>query len=138
MTTVFVPGTPIPQGSAKGFRAGTHVAITHDNPKTRPWRADVQAAARGIVGDAIAYPDEPVLIALQFIMPRRAAEPKRVTPQHTRKPDLDKLERAILDALSGIVYRDDAQVVHIAASKRTADIGEQPGARITWSSLDDD
>lgn len=29
----------------------------------------------------------------------------------TIKPDLDKLDRAIFDALTGIVYRDDAQVV---------------------------
>jgi Holliday junction resolvase RusA-like endonuclease len=36
-------------------------------------------------------------------------------------PDLDKLIRAILDALTGVVWRDDGQVVDIVASKVYAD-----------------
>jgi Holliday junction resolvase RusA-like endonuclease len=32
-------------------------------------------------------------------------------------PDLDKLARAILDALTGIVWRDDAQVVRLDVEK---------------------
>jgi Holliday junction resolvase RusA-like endonuclease len=42
-------------------------------------------------------------------------------------PDLDKLVRAILDSLTGVVWRDDAQVVDIVARKVYA---ETPGVDI--------
>jgi crossover junction endodeoxyribonuclease RusA len=129
---VFVPGRPIPQGSTKAYLPKGHSRpiVTADNTKTKPWRADIQAHTRAVVGPHILIPTAPVELALVFVMPRRAAEPKRNTPPHTRKPDLDKLIRAVLDALTGIVFTDDAQVVQVYASKRTAAIGEQPGVEI--------
>ncbi len=131
---VFVPGRPVPQGSTKAFVVNGRARVTADNPATKPWRADIQAHVRAHVGPVIPHPDGPVTLGLRFLMPRRAAEPKRVTPAHTRKPDLDKLTRAVLDALTGLVYTDDSQVVgfhHL--SKRTANIGEQPGLLVDWA-----
>lgn len=131
--TVFVPGVPAPQGSAKGFVVNGHAVVTHDNENTMPWRSQVAAFVRQESGPGIVYPTGPVCVRFTFVMPRRKAEPKRVTPPHTRKPDSDKLVRACLDAMTGIVFTDDAQVTTHAASKRTALIGEQPGAHIYWS-----
>jgi crossover junction endodeoxyribonuclease RusA len=132
---VFVPGRPIPQGSTKAYlpKGHTRPIVTADNTQTKPWRADVQAHVRQAVGPTIQIPDGPVVLDLKFVMPRRAAEPKRITPAHVRKPDLDKLIRAVLDALTGIVFTDDAQVVDIGAGKVTALIGEQPGVHIGWN-----
>lgn len=134
MTTVFVPGIPATQGSTKAFVIDGHAKITHDNTKTMPWRSAIQAEILREKGNfRIEFPDkEPVELDLEFVMPRRSAEPKRRTPAHTRKPDGDKLERAVLDGLSGLVYRDDAQVVRMSWSKRTAEIGEMPGLHLTW------
>ncbi len=64
-------------------------------------------------------------------MPRPVSTPKRVTPPAVKKPDLDKLARAILDALTHTVIADDSQVVELYAHKRLAEIGEAPRARIT-------
>ena len=36
---------------------------------------------------------------------------------HTKKPDIDKLVRLVLDALTGIAYVDDSQVVLLYAEK---------------------
>ena len=44
----------------------------------------------------------------------RAAAPARMTTM----PDVDKLARCALDALTGIVFRDDAQIVDLHAVKR--------------------
>lgn len=131
-TCVFVPGTPTPQGSAKAYIVKGRARVTGDNPKTMPWRADVAAHVRSEIGPTIAIPEGPVVLTLSFVMPRRKAEPKRITPPHTRKPDLDKLSRAVMDALSGLVYTDDAQVIALDADKATALIGEQPGVHIAW------
>jgi crossover junction endodeoxyribonuclease RusA len=132
--SVFVPGEAQPKGSTRSFRKGAKVVTINDNPDTKPWQSQVSSFVRDETGPTIAIPTGPVLLALEFILPRRKAEPKRVTPPHTRKPDLDKLTRAVLDALTGLVYTDDNQVTAINPStKRTADIGEQPGVFITWA-----
>ena len=50
---------------------------------------------------------------------------------HTQYPDIDKLERAILDALTGVAYSDDAQVCAVGKSKRWVPRGHLPGLEIT-------
>lgn len=130
---VFIPGVPRPQGSARAFVVKGRAVVTGANAKTNPWRADVHAAVRAKAGDTIAVPTGPVCIALEFVMPRRAAE-KRIAVAHTRKPDLDKLVRAGLDSICGLILTDDAQVDVLGALKRTAEIGEQPGMWLRWSS----
>jgi crossover junction endodeoxyribonuclease RusA len=138
--TVFIPGVPIPQGSTRAFVVAGRAVTTAANVKTRPWRADLQAGLAyhlertGIEG--IALPAGPVAVELSFLMPRRKTEPKRTTPGHTRKPDLDKLIRAVLDAMTGIVFTDDAQVVSIEATKRTAALAEPPGVLVAWTAVD--
>lgn len=48
-----------------------------------------------------------------------------------RKPDRDKLERSVCDALTGIVYGDDAQIVGGQVEKRYADLEHPPGVQVT-------
>jgi Holliday junction resolvase RusA-like endonuclease len=143
---VNVVGLPAPQGSHKGFVVKGRAVITSDNKKTRPWRQDVTAA----VVDTIAQTPDfepytgPVLVDIGFYMPRpryhfrtgkRANELRPDAPHYVdKKPDLDKLVRAILDALTAsAVFRDDAQVAMLVTSKAYADA--QTGARITITSL---
>lgn len=52
-------------------------------------------------------------------------------PEPWHKPDIDKLERALLDALTGLVYTDDAQVTTLVVEKTWAAWGEQPGT-VLW------
>ncbi len=133
---VFVPGVPVPQGSARAFVVGKRAIVTGANPKTNPWRADVAAGVRSAIGTQIVHPTGAVAVELRFVMPRRKSEPKRITPAHTRKPDLDKLARALCDALTGLIFTDDSQVTELLATKRTAAIGEQPGVLIRWAPVD--
>lgn len=137
VTSVFVPGIPAPQGSAKAYvmhtgTGKTRAVVTHDNKHTMPWRDRVSAFVRDAIGPGIVYPKGPVYVQITFVMPRRASEPKRRTSAHTRKPDADKLLRACLDSMTGLVFTDDAQVTSIVATKRTAAVGEQPGVSIIW------
>ena len=134
--SVFIPGIPAPQGSAKAFpRRGGGVIVTHDNKHTVPWRVQIRSALyawRPLLRlGRVQIPAGPVVVRLEFVMPRRVREPK-VLQAHTRKPDLDKLVRAALDAMTGVLYKDDAQVVGVEASKRTANVGEMPGLHVSW------
>jgi crossover junction endodeoxyribonuclease RusA len=63
---------------------------------------------------------------------------KPSAPEHNtsaRAGDIDKLQRSTLDALTGVAYDDDRQVVTMNASKRFC-VGDEPqGALITISPL---
>lgn len=108
----FVEGIPVTQGSKrivqpKGQRARM---IDVKSTKLKAWRACIGWKAR------IAHKGEPVegpvRLSLVFDMPR----PKTPSNQYPRG-DLDKYIRAALDAMTGVVYRDDSQVVRVLASK---------------------
>jgi Holliday junction resolvase RusA-like endonuclease len=106
-----VPGVPAPQGSL----------IRPDNPATRPWKQAIAWEARAALGhfDLITGPVE-IIARLYFPRPkshfgtgRNASVLKATAPSfHQSKPDTDKLQRAIGDSLTGVLLRDDSQIVH--------------------------
>ncbi|MBK5238851.1 MAG: RusA family crossover junction endodeoxyribonuclease [Actinomycetales bacterium] len=102
---MFVEGIPVPQGSKSLSRTGV---MYEANKALKPWRLKVAAAALWAVGPDVRFMEGPLALAVAFGMPR----PKTVKREHPSvKPDLDKLVRAISDSLTGIVYKDDAQIV---------------------------
>lgn len=117
MLTVTVPGVPVPQGSIRN--AGPGRTFHSNDAKLRPWRSIVAASIQWAMADAaMTEPwDEPVVVTATFVLPRPQSAPKRRWAPD-RKPDIDKLLRAALDALtaSGAVV-DDARVVHVEMSK---------------------
>lgn len=126
--TFFVPGTPAPQGSKthKG-----HGRMVESSKAVEPWRAAV-----GWVGlrQKFHVQDGPVAVTVTFALKRPLRLVKgRVVP--CTRPDIDKLLRAVLDALSGVTFRDDGQVVHVEAWKRYAEPGQPTGATITVVAL---
>jgi Holliday junction resolvase RusA-like endonuclease len=136
--TFEVPGVPQPQGSTKSFRRGTKIVTTSDNPRLRPWRDALCWHAREALGGHPRF-EGPVVVSAVFWLPRPAGHfgsgrnaghlrPSAPTSP-TVPPDLDKLVRAALDALSEAgVWRDDAQVVGFGeVAKRYSD---KPGACI--------
>jgi crossover junction endodeoxyribonuclease RusA len=126
--TLFVPGRPAPQGSKRHVGGGR---LVESSKAVAPWRTSVAWHAAQAWRDAPM--DGPLRVRLEFVMPRPASAPKRSTPPAIRRPDTDKLVRAVFDALSGVCWRDDSLVVDLHASKRIAEIGEQPGALIEIS-----
>lgn len=126
--TFHVHGAPVQQGSTKGFvnkRSG-RVQITHDNKAPlKSWRQDVAACAAEA---GVVQLEGPVRVEATFRFVRPASVTAKKRPLPEVKPDLDKLARALLDALTGIAYRDDAQVVALDVQKLYAD---QPGLSCT-------
>ena len=122
----FVPSTPRPGGSK---RYVGHGRIIEDCKKNKDWRACVALSA-------FEHFPSPLLgalsVAITFYMPRpkghfrKDGSLKPKAPMyHTTKPDTTKLVRSTEDALTGIAWHDDAQVVEQRASKRyaTATVG---------------
>ena len=140
---IWVPGTPVPKGSAKAFipRGWKRAIITQDNAaKQRPWASAITLAAR----DAGCEPmDGPIDVEILFRMPRlrshfgSGANADRLRDNAPLypvcKPDIDKLARCVLDALTGVCWRDDGQVTILTCRREYA---IAPGAEITVTRTD--
>jgi crossover junction endodeoxyribonuclease RusA len=99
------------------------------------WRNALRLAAEGAVAvEFWSRTSEPVELEVMFYLERPATVPfsKRAAP--TVPPDLDKLIRAVGDALTGVVYDDDSQIVRVLAWKTYAD-ARAPGAFIRVNEL---
>ena len=151
---IFVPGIPLTAGS--GDRSMSRIAgrvcwvgpyIDTSDRKTKKrksgglkrWKTAIAEHARMERCEPI---DGPVTMRIDFFFPR-PAKPKYAQP--TYKQDLDKLVRAVLDALPGIAYHDDGQVCDLRATKHY--VGSEffdniwttgPGVSIDWCPLDHD
>lgn len=97
MTAFVVPGNPIPWERARS-RRGQHFTA----PRTREHKAKIQVCAKAA---RIPRLLGPVKLAVTFF--RDSAQPC----------DIDNLAKAVQDALNGIAYGDDRQIVALVAVK---------------------
>ena len=145
----FVPGVPRPGGSKTATvirRKGGEIVMQNGRPMTTTreagkytahWRADVREAARIAMGE---HPPLSGALGLQvvfrFVRPkghyRANGALKQDAPKfRAARPDTTKLLRALEDALTGLVWLDDAQVVRQSASKEYD--SDRPGAHVSVS-----
>ena len=112
MTSILVeiPGTPVPKARP---RFGNGRAYTPR--KTRAWEHQIGWYAKLAMGGLPPILG-PVSVTITAYLPVPKAL-KVVNSRHIKKPDLDNLTKAALDACNGIVWADDSQVYHIVASK---------------------
>jgi crossover junction endodeoxyribonuclease RusA len=130
----FVPGKPQSQGSKVKGRWGN---IREANPELGPWRERIALAAYEAANGLRFDRKTAVALGLEFVLYRPAGTPKtRRTPPAVKAPDGDKLERAVNDALTHVLWEDDAQVTTVFKHKRVAELGEMPGVHI-WVGRDD-
>lgn len=148
VVSFFVAGHPQPGGSKRGFAirqpgGRVRVAIVEDAKRNKPWRSSVaMVASQAMTGSPLAGPIS-VDVVFRVARPkghfgsgRNAGTVRPSAPMHpTTKPDATKLWRAAEDALTGIVWRDDAQIVRQTVEKRYADAGP-PGVFVRVWSLD--
>lgn len=128
--TFFVRGTPRPQGSMKSFphpKTGKMVSAPMSK-YLKPWRKLVaQEAALALRGRWI-YNGVSMTLVFAFERPKSHYRTGRYAhllrddapERHLQDPDVDKLERAILDALTGVAYKDDNEVDVVGKQKRWA------------------
>ena len=138
--TFFARGIPYPQGSKSVSRAGK----VYESGKLKVWRDLVTYEARVELGRRGMLPFEGAVelyLEFTFMRPRYHFPVIAGTPDYSRlkvsapayhvvKPDLDKLIRAVGDALTGALYWDDRQVVHIFGDKTYTNIPEREGVTV--------
>lgn len=112
-----VYGVAQPAGSKRaGMSKSGKMFVRDDAKRSRPWKTQVsQAAGEAVNGAGLL--DGPLELSVIFTVPRpkghygaRGLRPSAPAYPAVR-PDVTKLLRGVEDALTGIVWRDDAQVV---------------------------
>jgi Holliday junction resolvase RusA-like endonuclease len=144
IVVVEVRGLPKPAGSKRVFLVGKGAerrpVVTDDSGAAgRDWRASVQdAIARAHRADPL---EGPLDVCFYFVVPRprghfradgRTLRPS-AAPYPTARPDVSKLVRAVEDAATGLLWRDDSQLVTQVATKR---YGPRPGVVIHCRALE--
>jgi len=136
----FAPGIPRPKGSKQQFlaknKAGhTYGVMREDSRGMGAWREVVAWSAKAAMVEIHhpGWPDrQPVALSLEFIFKRTKYPPANQYPPI----DLDKLLRTVFDALTGVIYADDKQVVYVKMTKRYAlSLDEGPGVHIKAGSI---
>jgi crossover junction endodeoxyribonuclease RusA len=129
MTLAFrVYGIAEGMGSKRAFvpKGWTRPIVTDSNRSLKSWQQLVrEAAADAIRQQTWTLLEGPVRLLVAFYFPRPKSLPKRVVA-NTRSVDVDKLARAVADALTGLVYRDDVLVCELLAAKYYAAASEVP------------
>jgi Holliday junction resolvase RusA-like endonuclease len=103
------------------------VNVRDDNPKSKGWKDQVaQTVGAARAGEALV--DGPVAVWFTFYRPRNigdfgtgrnAGTVRNSAPAYPIvRPDVLKLARGVEDALTGVVWRDDAQIVDETLRKR--------------------
>lgn len=130
----FVPGRVAPQGSKRyvGGNKASGGRFIEASKYLPAWRSAVtESAKQAIAAHDWVTVDGPVEMTITFYIDRPASISEKKRPLPIVPPDIDKLCRAILDALTNAgVYGDDGQVVKLHASKVYA-CTTQAGAHIT-------
>ena len=138
--SIMIPGDAVPQGRPRVVRIGGRT-IAYDPPKSKAYKARVrQYAARNA-------PKEPLegKVTLEVRIYRsvpkswrkkehEAADAGLIWP--TTKPDVSNIVKGIEDALNGIWYKDDSQIVHEYSMKQYA---REPGVIVKmWGGNEDE
>lgn len=146
-----VEGTPEPQPRPRAM-------VVNGRPVLYEFRRRVKRAGRKIANPIIAWKEAvaaaaeaaaagelltgPLAVGLTFLFPRPAYLVWKTKPMparyHIARPDCDNLAKAVLDACTGILWLDDAQVADQRTVKLVAAAGVAPGVRVEVLALDDE
>jgi Holliday junction resolvase RusA-like endonuclease len=127
-----VPGEPRGKGRPRFSKYGGH---TYTDSETRAYENKIVAYYRKSCG-GFRFPDSAFVsvdIVAYLPIPKSATKAQQAAMESmkvlpSRKPDTDNIAKAVLDALNGVAYKDDARVVDIRTRKY---YGAVPGLAIT-------
>ena len=129
----FVPGSPKPGGSKTGFyKEKLNRVLMVDASKNTDWKNAVRFSCQQAYSGPLLEGSLSLRITFMMSRPKshykKNRELKKDAPHyHISRPDLTKLVRSTEDALTGVLWRDDAQIASQYVVKIYA---EKPGAGI--------
>lgn len=119
--TVF--GEPVAQGRPRFLRK---TGRAYDPEKSRTFKDYVRLASLEVKPDVPLDGPLSLVVTVYKSVPKSLSKKKQAAAlagelQPTTKPDLDNLIKGIKDAVKGIIWKDDSQVVNLYAAKWYSD-----------------
>jgi crossover junction endodeoxyribonuclease RusA len=134
VSRLWIAGVPAPQGSKRHVGRGI---MRESSKAVGPWRERIAGELAQLLGEGHEPTRAAVVVNARFVFLRPKShlrtngEPRPSAPRvPATRPDLDKLMRAVLDAMAGVAFADDGQVVAINAGK---EYGNAAGLDLSWS-----
>lgn len=118
----FVPGKPFGKERPRVARVGAYSRV-YTPAKTVAYEGVVRDSAQVAMNRTLLM-EGPLWVRLRIRMPIPESWPvkkKQQAKDHTMwapvKPDIDNVEKSILDGMEGVVYKNDCQVVSVTKQK---------------------
>lgn len=141
--TFFIAGKPIGKGRPRfrtvPKRGGGHYVQTYTPKATREWEQEIgeqvgivlaRLRSRGALKGIDLPLSGRVILNLRFNLPKPKSAPKKLRFQK-KKPDLDNLDKSLIDALASIgLIKDDDIVTDISTCKRFATDAHPMGVEV--------
>lgn len=123
---IFVPGLPVPKDRPRVVRNPKTGRITTFTPqRTRHWESYLRMYVKSALNDREGLPLRgPLAVTLVFTF-KRPKKPSR--PYPVKCGDVENLSKAVCDALNGVLYDDDTQIVSLELHKRFLSLGKSEG-----------
>lgn len=124
-----VVGPPVPKSRPRVVTKGKR-RFAYTPKRVRDWEDIIREEARKHFERPF---DWPVVVSLIFLMPRPKS--RRLEYWVSTTPDLDNLEKSVLDAMNEVAYTDDRLVVVKSSSKRYVQKEEEPGVHVIVTAI---
>ena len=112
MIDIIFYGHPIGKSRPRFGRTKQGAPVTYTPKQTKDYERDLASLAQ-VAMQGKTLIEGPVKITIDVFFTH-----KTKTGWHTSRPDLDNIIKIVLDSLNGVVFKDDASVVQIIASKK--------------------
>jgi crossover junction endodeoxyribonuclease RusA len=146
---ISVLGTPAPKGSPRVIVRGPggvplkSPRVIKDGPGTEAWHSIVAYTAQRAMVGMVPFVGVALRVSVIFRLRRpqghygKKGLRRSAPPYPSVKPDLDKLVRATMDPLEGVVFDGDSRIVDTLARKRYAELGEPEGAELVIARMEE-
>lgn len=135
MISFTVPGAPKGKGRPRFARSGNRI-VTYTPADTVAYEKLIAAKAKEAMrGEKPMTGGVYLSVKVDYQVPKSWSEKKKIQALTgaivpTVKPDVDNILKVVADALNGVVWQDDAQVVWATVKKM---YGATPGIEVTVS-----
>jgi len=133
MLMIVIPGVPIAKARPRVFRMKTGITRAITPETTVRFEQHVKLCAMEAINKCMTMGDmfsSPIKATIDFYYPCPMSQYRKTMPRplqwRTKKPDVDNLTKSVLDALNGMAYNDDSQVVILIVRKIQSAQGEPP------------
>jgi len=137
VVTFTVDGDPVPKGRPRFARRGQFVQ-TYTDAKTIDYETQVAMRARNAIGSTKPLEGAlSVFLYLRYTVPASYSKKRKEAclrgVEYPKRIDIDNVYKSVTDAMNGIVYLDDSQIVEAHIKKVYA---EESGANIMVQECD--